>query len=186
MGMMGRLAIGAAGAGMALALAAVAVGPRLSDWYDGRHREQVSYASGSAAKAGHRPVPGWLPDNASAVHYLLSTTSDDRLLRATLPGGKLPAGCTVAGNGRPGAGGSGDSRAAQGQAAQVQTGQTRAGEAGLRAARLRAAWFPADRTADVTGRCGDYAVALAGDQLFAWHDSSTVQSASPPVRATGR
>lgn len=176
MGMVGRIAVGVAGAGMALAVAVVTVGPQLSDWYEGRHREQISYASGSDAKAGHRPAPGWLPDDASAVQYLLSTTSDDRLLRATLPGGRLPAGCTALGPGR----------ASTDTAAESRAARAGLGEAGLRSARLRAAWFPADRTVEITGRCGDYAVALAGDQLFAWHDSSTVQGTTPPARATGR
>lgn len=176
MGMVGRIAVGVAGAGMALAVAVITVGPQLSDWYEGRHREQISYASGSDAKAGHRPVPGWLPDDASAVQYLLSTTSDDRLLRATLPGGRLPAGCTALGPGR----------ASTDTAAESRAARAGLGKAGLRSARLRAAWFPADRTVEITGRCGDYAVALAGDQLFAWHDSSTVQGTVPPTRATGR
>ncbi|WP_371478522.1 hypothetical protein [Kitasatospora sp. NBC_00315] len=165
MGVMGRLAVGTAGVGMALAVAAIAVGPRLSDWYEGRHHEQASYASGVDAKAGHHPVPGWLPDDASAVHYLVSTTSDDRLLRATVPGGRLPAGCTAVGadGDRPGA------------ARPVAAGATAQAPGSHR---LKAAWFPAERRVAVTGRCGDYAVALAGDQLFAWQDAGTLRGAA--------
>ncbi len=170
MGVMGRLATGTAGAGMALAVAAIAVGPRLTGWYEGRHHEQASYPSGAVAKTGPHPVPAWLPDDASAVRYLVSTTSDDRLLRATLPGGGLPAGCTAVGRGA-GAPGDGARPVAATPDSQRPGPQ-----------RLRAAWFPADRRAEVAGRCGDYAVALSGDQLFAWQDAGTAVRGSVPHR----
>ncbi|MER5349925.1 hypothetical protein ABT093_06295 [Kitasatospora sp. NPDC002551] len=149
-GIAGKIALGVAGTGMAVAVAAVAVGPRVAEWYDGRHQEQSSYASGSAAKADHRAVPAWLPDNASAVRYLRSTTGDDRLLTATLPEGRLPAGCRT---GEPGKGG---------HPAPVS---------------LRAGWFPEGITTKVTGSCGHYNVALTGNQLYAWQDGAAVQAA---------
>ncbi|MFE7190926.1 hypothetical protein [Kitasatospora sp. NPDC057541] len=149
-GIAGKIALGVAGTGMAVAVAAVAVGPRVAEWYDGRHQEQSSYSSGSAAKADRRAVPGWLPDNASSVRYLMSTTGDDRLLTATLPEGRLPVGCRT---GEPGKGGH------------------------PAPASLRAGWFPEGITARATGSCGHYTVALTGNQIFAWQDGAAVQAA---------
>ncbi|MFJ9952265.1 hypothetical protein [Kitasatospora sp. NPDC091207] len=155
---MSKVVLGVAGTGMAVAVAAVAVGPRVSDWYDGRHQEQASYTTGSAAKADHHPVPAWLPDNASAIQYLRSTTGDDRLLRATLPDGRLPAGCVTA-----------------------QPGKT----AHPVPAALKAGWFPAGVSAKTTGACGHYNVTLTGNQLYAWQDGAAVQAAlraQPPAK----
>ncbi|WP_380281082.1 hypothetical protein [Kitasatospora purpeofusca] len=149
-GIAGRIALTVAGTGMAVAVAAVAVGPRVAEWYDGRHQEQSTYASGSAAKADHRAVPAWLPDNASSIRYLMSTTGDDRLLTATLPEGRLPAGCRTA---APGKGG---------HPAPVS---------------LKAGWFPEGITAKAAGSCGHYHVALTGNQLYAWQDGAAVQAA---------
>ncbi|MFB6893194.1 hypothetical protein ACFCX4_28210 [Kitasatospora sp. NPDC056327] len=149
-GIAGKIALGVAGTGMAVAVAAVAVGPRVADWYDGRHQEQSSYSTGSAAKADRHSVPAWLPDNASAVRYLMSTTGDDRLLTATLPEGRLPAGCKAGGTGR-----------------------------GTHPApvTLRAGWFPQTVTTKATGFCGHYNVTLTGNQLYAWQDGAAVQAA---------
>ncbi|MFF8770974.1 hypothetical protein [Kitasatospora sp. NPDC015120] len=149
-GIAGRIALGVAGTGMAVAVAAVVAGPRVAEWYDGRHQEQSSYASGSAAKADGQAVPAWLPDNASSVRYLRSTTGDDRLLTATLPEGRLPAGCRA---GEPGRGS---------HPAPVS---------------LRAGWFPEGVTDKVTGSCGHYHVTLTGNQLYAWQDGAAVQAA---------
>ncbi|MGW4891866.1 hypothetical protein ACWEQL_06310 [Kitasatospora sp. NPDC004240] len=148
-GFVGKVAVGIAGTGMAVAVAAVAMGPRVSDWYDNRHREQSSYATGTEAKADRRSVPAWLPDDASAVRYLMSTTGDDRLLRATLPeGGRLPAGCTA----------------------------TRHGATKPVTVRLKAGWFPLDAVTRPTGTCGHYTVTVAGNQLYAWQDGAAVQA----------
>ncbi|MFI6843832.1 hypothetical protein OG535_30945 [Kitasatospora sp. NBC_00085] len=147
---MSKVALGIAGTGMAVAVAAVAVGPRVSEWYDGRHQEQVTYATGSDAKAGRHATPAWLPDNASSVRYLMSTTGDDRLLSATLPDGRLPAGCNTVEPGR-------SARPAP--------------------AALKAGWFPAGVTTKVTGTCGHYNVTLTGNQLYAWQDGAAVQAA---------
>ncbi|MGW6912635.1 hypothetical protein ACWGB8_02240 [Kitasatospora sp. NPDC054939] len=150
-GIVSKLVVGVAGTGMAVAVAAVAVGPRVSDWYDGRTREQTAYATGTEAKADRRAVPpSWLPDDARAVQYLRSTSGDDRLLRATVPGGRLPAGCTA-----------------------TETGRTTAVTV-----RLRAGWFPTDVAAKRTGTCGHYNVTVAGDQLYAWQDGAAVQAAA--------
>ncbi|WP_406206416.1 hypothetical protein OH807_32790 [Kitasatospora sp. NBC_01560] len=147
---MSKVALGIAGTGMAVAVAAVAVGPRVSEWYDGRHQEQASYASGSDAKADRRAVPGWLPDNASSVRYLMSTTGDDRLLTATLPDGRLPAGCSTVTPSRT-----------------VHAVPTA----------LKPGWFPQGVASKVTGSCGHYNVTLTGNQLYAWQDGAAVQAA---------
>ncbi|MEV7771086.1 hypothetical protein [Kitasatospora sp. NPDC086791] len=149
-GIVSKVALGVAGTGMAVAVAAVAVGPRLSDWYDERHQEQASYATGTQAKAERHSMPSWLPDNASGVKYLMSTTGDDRLLRATLPEGRLPVGCVA---GQPG------------KAAHPVPMS------------LKAGWFPENVAAKASGTCGHYNVALNGNQLYAWQDGAAVQAA---------
>ncbi|AUG80802.1 hypothetical protein CFP65_6135 [Kitasatospora sp. MMS16-BH015] len=85
------VAVAASAVGLAAAIGFAL--PKASDWFSERHREQATYASGEAAKAARASVPRWLPDSATHVSYLMSTTGGDRLLRATLPGGKLPASC---------------------------------------------------------------------------------------------
>ncbi|MEV6977328.1 hypothetical protein [Kitasatospora sp. NPDC093806] len=149
-GIVGKVVLGVAGTGMAVAVAAVAVGPRVADWYDGRHQEQSSYSSGGEAKADRRSMPTWLPDNASSVRYLMSTTGDDRLLRATLPEGRLPAGC--------------------------KTGEVGKGTHPVPVT-LKAGWFPEGVTSKITGSCGHYNVTLTGNQLYAWQDGAAVQAA---------
>ncbi|MFC9324480.1 hypothetical protein [Kitasatospora sp. NPDC057015] len=168
MGMLGKLALGVAGAGMAVAVATVAFGPRMADWYEGHHREQASYTSGSAAKAGRHAVPAWLPDDATAVRYLWSPTTHDSLLRATVSAGRLPAGCTpVDRTGGP---------VRAGAAAKDRPGATR----------LKARWFPAEPAAGLAGHCGHYTVVLAGDQLFAWQDGASARAAMRGNAAAGR
>ncbi|MER8098723.1 hypothetical protein [Kitasatospora sp. NPDC094016] len=149
-GIVSKVALGVAGTGMAVAVAAVAIGPRVSDWYDGRHQEQATYDTGSQAKAERRSMPAWLPDNASSVKYLMSTTGDDRLLRATLPEGRLPVGCNT---GLPGK-----------SAHSVPLS-------------LKAGWFPEGVAAKASGTCGHYNVTLTGNQLYAWQDGAAVQAA---------
>ncbi|MFF4382850.1 hypothetical protein [Kitasatospora sp. NPDC001547] len=149
-GIVSKVALGVAGTGMAVAVAAVAIGPRVSDWYDEHHQQQGSYETGTQAKADRRSMPTWLPDNASGVKYLMSTKGDDRLLHATLPEGRLPAGCTV---GLPGR-----------SAHPVPES-------------LKAGWFPENVAARASGTCGHYNVALTGNQLYAWQDGAAVQAA---------
>ncbi|MFJ8621529.1 hypothetical protein ACIRD3_01620 [Kitasatospora sp. NPDC093550] len=156
-GIVSKVALGVAGTGMAVAVATVAIGPRVSDWYDGRHQEQASYDTGTQAKAGRHSMPAWLPDNASGVKYLMSTTGDDRLLRATLPEGRLPVGCT---NGLPG------------KAAHPAP------------ASLKAGWFPEGVVAKASATCGHYNVALTGNQLYAWQDGAAVQAAQRAAHIT--
>ncbi|GAA2971348.1 hypothetical protein [Kitasatospora sp. NPDC006786] len=149
-GIVSKVALGVAGTGMAVAVAAVAIGPRVSDWYDEHHQQQGAYETGTQAKADRRSMPTWLPDDASGVKYLMSTTGDDRLLRATLPEGRLPAGCTA---GLPGK-----------SAHPVPQA-------------LKAGWFPESVATKATGTCGHYNVALTGNQLYAWQDGAAVQAA---------
>ncbi|MFJ9691075.1 hypothetical protein [Kitasatospora sp. NPDC101183] len=149
-GIVSKVALGVAGTGMAVAVAAVAIGPRVSDWYDERHQEQAAYATGVQAKNDRRSMPAWLPDNASSVKYLMSTTGDDRLLIATLPEGRLPAGCTI---GVPG-------RTTHPVPASLKVG-----------------WFPQDVATRATGTCGHYSVSMHGNQLYAWQDGAAVQAA---------
>ncbi|MDH6707694.1 hypothetical protein P3T27_004431 [Kitasatospora sp. MAA19] len=156
-GIVSKVALGVAGTGMAVAVAAVAIGPRVSEWYDGRHQEQATYDTGSQAKAERRSMPTWLPDNASSVKYLMSTIGDDRLLRATLPDGRLPSGCTT---GLPGK-----------SAHSVPMS-------------LKAGWFPEGVAAKASGSCGHYNVTLTGNQLYAWQDGAAVQAALRAERPT--
>ncbi|WP_316524709.1 hypothetical protein [Kitasatospora brasiliensis] len=149
-GIVSKVALGVAGTGMAVAVAAVAIGPRVSDWYDEHHQQQASYETGTQAKADRRSMPTWLPDNASGVQYVMSTRGDDRLLHATLPEGRLPVGCT-AGLPRKGAHPVPES--------------------------LKAGWFPEGVETKVSGTCGHYNVALAGNQLYAWQDGAAMQAA---------
>ncbi|MFJ7905812.1 hypothetical protein [Kitasatospora sp. NPDC096204] len=145
-----KVAMGVAGTGMAVAVAAVAIGPRVSDWYDEHHQQQGSYETGVQAKADRRSMPTWLPDNASGVKYMMSTRGDDRLLFATLPEGRLPAGCST---GLPGK-----------SAHPVPEA-------------LKAGWFPENVATRATGTCGHYNVALTGNQLYAWQDGAAMQAA---------
>lgn len=94
-------ALGLAVGGVGLVMAAALTVPQVVDWYQGRHLAEAEYSSGGEAKKARRSVPRWLPDEATAVKYRMSTTGGDRLLRATLADGKLPAGCRAgAGGGR--------------------------------------------------------------------------------------
>lgn len=93
--------LGLAVGGLGLLVAAALTMPQVVDWYQGRHLAEAEYSSGSEAKKSRDSVPRWLPDEATAVKYRMSTTGGDRLLKATLADGKLPAGCKQgAGSGR--------------------------------------------------------------------------------------
>ncbi|RII11155.1 hypothetical protein DSC45_29280 [Streptomyces sp. YIM 130001] len=116
---------------------AVAV-PEAKQWYEGRHEEASSYATGQEAKADRKSVPRWLPDGASSVEYAMRTTGGERILKATLPDGKLPAPCQP-----------------------LDAAKTPEPE-------IDAAWFPGGITDDAQGRCGSYYVAMKGHTLYAW------------------
>ncbi|MDH6125626.1 hypothetical protein [Kitasatospora sp. GP82] len=94
MGIAGKVVLGVAAGGAAAALVATVLVPKAKDVLDGRHRQEATYATGSAAKADRSSMPRWLPDGATKVSYLMSTTGGDRLLKASLPEGKLPEGCS--------------------------------------------------------------------------------------------
>ncbi|MDF9816629.1 hypothetical protein [Streptomyces sp. SPB162] len=85
--------LGLAVGGVGLVVAAALTVPQVVDWYQGRGLAEAEYSSGGEAKKARRSVPRWLPDEATAVKYRMSTTGGDRLLKATLADGKLPAGC---------------------------------------------------------------------------------------------
>ncbi|MDF3290914.1 hypothetical protein [Streptomyces silvisoli] len=76
---------------------AVIGGPGAVDWFRGRHVQQASYDNGRVAKSDRASMPRWLPDTATAVHYRMSTTGGDRLLKATLSESRLPHGCKPGG-----------------------------------------------------------------------------------------
>ncbi|MGK4584141.1 hypothetical protein [Kitasatospora sp. HPMI-4] len=93
MGFAGKAAVGVIAAG-GVALGAVMLVPKAADLGESRHREEATYATGKEAKADRRSMPGWLPDGATKVSYMMSTIGGDRLLKAALPERKLPDGCT--------------------------------------------------------------------------------------------
>ncbi|MER5866038.1 hypothetical protein [Kitasatospora sp. NPDC002040] len=97
MGAVGRMAVGALAGAAALAAGALVAVPKAQDWFDGRHQEKAHYPTGAAAKQDRASVPRWLPDGATRITYLMSTTGGDRLIKATLPDGKLPDGCRKGG-----------------------------------------------------------------------------------------
>ncbi|MFJ9520103.1 hypothetical protein ACIRPK_17825 [Kitasatospora sp. NPDC101801] len=93
MGVAGKVAVGALTGAAVVAAGALVVLPKAQDWFEDRHQQRSHYASGAAAKQDLSSVPRWLPDGATKVAYLMSTTGGDRLISATLPDGKLPAEC---------------------------------------------------------------------------------------------
>ncbi|MFJ4876706.1 hypothetical protein ACIP93_16005 [Streptomyces sp. NPDC088745] len=116
------------------------VAPAAVDWYDGRHEESASYATGAAAKEARPSVPRWLPDTATDISYAMRTTGGERLLRATLPTPPLPPSCKpLPADGKP------------------------------KSPELGASWFPEDTTArQATHRCDLYYAYTDGDTLYAW------------------
>ncbi|MFJ8041819.1 hypothetical protein ACIRBX_15110 [Kitasatospora sp. NPDC096147] len=93
MGVAGKVAVSVVAAGAVVTAGVVAGVPIARGWAEGRHQQQAAYDSGAAAKQDRTSVPRWLPDGATGVSYLMSTTGGDRLIRATLPGGSAPAEC---------------------------------------------------------------------------------------------
>ncbi|WP_229348677.1 hypothetical protein [Streptomyces sp. UNOB3_S3] len=140
-----KLAAGAAAGVAIVALASVGAAaaiPAAKDWYEGRHDQSSQYTTGAEAKAGRASVPRWLPDDAREIRYAMKTTGGDRLLKATLPTGKLPAECTAL------------------------PSSTRAKEPNL-----SASWFPGKETGLAQARCGLYYAYTDGNTLYAWQDN---------------
>ncbi|MFF1921356.1 hypothetical protein ACFVW8_12385 [Streptomyces sp. NPDC058221] len=130
--------IGAVSAVAVLGVGAAVAVPEAQQWYEGRHEQTSSYATGSKAKDDRPSVPRWLPDDASAVEYAMRTTGGQRLLKATLPGGRLPGSCTA-----------------------LNRSEAPAPE-------IKASWFPSGVATKAHSRCGTYYLALDGHTLYAW------------------
>ncbi|MEU6824119.1 hypothetical protein ABZ921_26105 [Streptomyces atriruber] len=81
-------ALGAA----ALAAALTACGSGSSNPFDD-HQEKSSYKDGAAAKSDRKSVPRWLPDDATDIKYVMSTTGDDRIIKFKTPDGTFPEQC---------------------------------------------------------------------------------------------
>ncbi|MFB6517568.1 hypothetical protein [Streptomyces sp. NPDC056401] len=133
-----KVALITAGVVATLGVAAAVAVPAANEWLGNRHQESSAYATGAEAKSKRPSVPRWLPDDAQSVRYAMKTTGGERLLKATLPGGKPPARCTPA----PASG-----------AKEVQ---------------LRADWFPEGARDKAALRCGTYFGYVDGDTLYAW------------------
>ncbi|MGW4838537.1 hypothetical protein [Streptomyces globisporus] len=130
--------IGVVGAVAVLGVAAAVAVPEAKEWYDGRHEQTSSYATGKDAKEERESVPRWLPDDASSVEYAMRTTGGERILKATLRDGRLPAPC----------------EALDGKSAPDPE--------------ISASWFPSGTASGAKGRCGSYYVALKDHTLYAW------------------
>ncbi|WNI27191.1 hypothetical protein [Streptomyces sp. ITFR-16] len=120
---------------------AVAV-PEARQWYEGRHEEMSSYATGAEAKAARDSVPRWLPDDASSVEYAMRTTGGQRILKASLAESRLPTSCKPLG-GR-------DAPAPE----------------------INASWFPSDLATRAQVRCGSYYAVLDHRTLYAWQTNA--------------
>ncbi|MFJ9622119.1 hypothetical protein [Streptomyces sp. NPDC101181] len=134
--------IGVVGAVVVLGVAGAVAVPEAKEWFDGRHEQTSSYATGKKAKEERASVPRWLPDDAASVEYAMRTTGGERILKATLHDARLPARCEPL-----------DGRKAP-------------------APEISASWFPSGVTDGAQGRCGSYYVSLEKDTLYAWqtHD----------------
>ncbi|WP_103512082.1 hypothetical protein [Streptomyces sp. SM13] len=130
--------IGVVAAVAVLGVAGAVAVPEAKEWYDGRHEQTSSYATGKDAKADRESVPRWLPDDASSVEYAMRTTGGERLLKATLSGDGLPASCEPL-----------DGK----KAADPE---------------ISASWFPSGTADRAQGRCGSYYVSLEDHTLYAW------------------
>ncbi|MEU5455370.1 hypothetical protein AB0H48_11330 [Streptomyces globisporus] len=130
--------IGVVGAVAVVGVAAAVAVPEAKEWYDGRHGQTSSYATGKDAKEERESVPRWLPDDASSVEYAMRTTGGERILKATLHDGRLPAPCEPL-----------DGKAAPDP-------------------EISASWFPSGTASGAKGRCGSYYVALKDHTLYAW------------------
>lgn len=133
-----KVALITAGTVAGIGIAAAIAVPAANDWLANRHQQTSSYATGAEAKAARTSVPRWLADDAKSVSYSMKTTGGERLLKATLPGGKPPARCeTVPAS----------------QAKEMQIG---------------ADWFPKDARGKASLRCGTYYGYMDGDTFYAW------------------
>ncbi|MCX5202995.1 hypothetical protein OG897_16255 [Streptomyces sp. NBC_00237] len=126
--------------------------PAAYDWYEGRHEESATYATGTAAKEARTSVPRWLPDAAQEISYAMKTTGGERLMKATLPktpANPLPATCKPLPK---------DQRAKDPE--------------------LQAPWFPKQTTGkQATHRCEIYYAYTDGDTLYAWqHNDDWIAS----------
>ncbi|MFF3531123.1 hypothetical protein ACFYX5_31050 [Streptomyces rubiginosohelvolus] len=130
--------IGVVGAVAVLGVAAAVAVPEAKEWYDGRHEQTSSYATGKDAKEERESVPRWLPDDAASVEYAMRTTGGERILKATLHDGRLPA----------------PSGALDGGSAPDPE--------------ISASWFPSGTASSAKDRCGSYYVALKDHTLYAW------------------
>ncbi|MEU8450629.1 hypothetical protein ACFY72_26765 [Streptomyces globisporus] len=130
--------IGVVGAVAVVGVAAAVAVPEAKEWYDGRHEQTSSYATGKDAKEERESVPRWLPDDASSVEYAMRTTGGERILKATLHDGRLPVPCEPL-----------DGKAAPDP-------------------EISASWFPSGTASGAKGRCGSYYVALKDHTLYAW------------------
>lgn len=130
--------IGVVGAVAVLGVAAAVAVPEAKEWYDGRHEQTSSYATGKKAKEERGSVPRWLPDDAASVEYAMRTTGGERILKATLHDGSLPAECEPLG----------------GKSAPDPE--------------ISASWFPSGAANGAKGRCGSYYVSLEDRTLYAW------------------
>ncbi|MEU3004188.1 hypothetical protein [Streptomyces sp. NPDC007020] len=130
--------IGVVGAVAVLGVGAAVAVPEAREWYDGRHEQTSSYATGKEAKGERESVPRWLPDEAASVEYAMRTTGGERILKATLRDGRLPEPCEPL-----------DGRSAPDP-------------------EISASWFPSGSASAAKGLCGSYYVALEGRTLYAW------------------
>ncbi|MFF0739971.1 hypothetical protein ACFYVL_06180 [Streptomyces sp. NPDC004111] len=135
--------IAATGTVAAAAFLGVVAVPAVHDWFDSRHEESASYATGTAAKQARASVPRWLPDTAEGISYAMRTTGGDRLLKASLPAASaLPPTCKKI-----------DTKAAPVAPA------------------LQADWFPENARDKATHRCDLYYSYTDGDTLYAWQQN---------------
>ncbi|WP_145499976.1 hypothetical protein [Streptomyces sp. CFMR 7] len=132
--------VGVVGTVVVLGVAGAVAVPQAKEWYEGRHEQTASYATGKAAKAERPSVPRWLPDDAASVEYAMRTTGGERILKATLSGDGLPASCTP-----------------------LDAGAKKAPDP-----EIRASWFPSGAASGAQGRCGSYYVSLKDHTLYAW------------------
>lgn len=126
------------GAVVVLGITAAVVVPGAKEWYDGRHEQTSSYATGKAAKADRDSVPRWLPDDAASVEYAMRTSGGERVLKARISGDRLPASCEP-----------------------LQRKKAPDPE-------ISASWFPSDTAGQAQGRCGSYYVSVEDHTLYAW------------------
>ncbi|WP_137231901.1 hypothetical protein [Streptomyces sp. BPSDS2] len=130
--------IGVVAAVAVLGVAGAVAVPEAKEWYDGRHEQSSSYATGKEAKKERESVPRWLPDDAASVEYAMRTTGGERILKATLRDDSLPAQCEpLGGKNAPDP-------------------------------EISASWFPSGAASSAKGRCGSYYVSLKDHTLYAW------------------